>query len=59
MEGSMTKFRNAALMGSFYTAFATTMIGIAAVDSEPAAGLFVTVISLAYCIIFARAQGWV
>lgn len=55
----MTKFRNAALMGSFYTAFATTMIGIAAVDSEPAAGLFVTVISLAYCLIFARAQGWV
>ena len=55
----MTKFRNAALMGSFYTAFATTMIGIAAVGSDPAAGLFTTIISLAYCIIFARAQGWV
>lgn len=55
----MRQFRNAALMGSFYAAFMTALVGIAAVDSDPKAGLFLTVISFIYCVVFARAQEWV
>ena len=54
----MRRFRESALMGSFFAAFMAALAGIAGIDSDPVAGLFVTVCGMAYCIIFARANGW-